>query len=399
MRGWLVTIASSAALVSAGAAVLVWADAAARHAGVLVAAPRTDPVVTRATALASVAAVPAVAQPPKPSSRLRLKLVRVITGAISPKSVVASQTGRFFAQNMMYRHTVTVYDRRFHLVETIPDAVRLARLGHPRYRGTTRGAPVEAAFSPDGAYAYVSNYAMYGEGFGHPGDDVCSPSAGYDESFVYRVDVRRLRIDRALAVGSVPKFVATTPDGRFVLVANWCSYDLSVLDAESGRQLRRIPLGPYPRGIAVGSESSFAYVAVMGSADIAKVDLRSFRVTWLRGIGLTPRHLVLDPAGRFLYATLNAEGRVVKVDVRTGRVVAGVSTGRAPRSMTIAPDGRSLYVVNYESDTVSKVRARDMRVVQTVATNHHPIGITYDAATRQVWVACYSGSIMVFRDV
>ena len=66
--------------------------------------------------------------------------------------------------------------------------------------------------------------------------------------------------------------------------------------------------------------------------------------------------------------------------------------------MTIAPDGRSLYVVNYESDTVSKVRARDMRVVQTVPTNHHPIGITYDAATRQVWVACYSGSIMVFRD-
>jgi YVTN family beta-propeller protein len=400
MRHGLVTIVLSAVLVSAGAAVLVWADAAARHAGVFVAAPRTDPGAMRtAPAPAPFPAAAPAAEPPKPSSRLRLKLVRVITGAISPKSVVASQTGRFFAQNMMYRHTVTVYDRRFRLVKTIPDAVRLARLGHPRYSGTFRGAPVEAAFSPDGSYAYVSNYAMYGEGFGHPGDDVCSPSAGYDESFVYRIDVRRLRIDRAMAVGSVPKFVATTPDGRLVLVANWCSYDLSVLHAESGRPLRRIPLGPYPRGIAVGRESSFAYVAVMGSADVAKIDLRSFRVTWLRGVGLTPRHLLLDPAGRFLYATLNAEGRVVKVDLRTGRVVAGASTGRAPRSMTIAPDGRSLYVVNYESDTVSKVRTRDMRVVQTVPTNHHPIGITHDAATRQVWVACYSGSIMVFRDV
>ena len=66
--------------------------------------------------------------------------------------------------------------------------------------------------------------------------------------------------------------------------------------------------------------------------------------------------------------------------------------------MAIADDGRSLYVVNYHSNTVSKVRTRDMKVVQTVETNHHPIGITYDAQTRQVWVACYSGSIMVFKD-
>jgi YVTN family beta-propeller protein len=66
--------------------------------------------------------------------------------------------------------------------------------------------------------------------------------------------------------------------------------------------------------------------------------------------------------------------------------------------MDIATDGRSLYVVNYESDTVSKVRTRDMRVVQSVPTNPDPIGISYDVATQQVWVACYSGTIMVFRD-
>jgi YVTN family beta-propeller protein len=388
-----VAVVALAAAVTATAAALAWPDATLR--------PRYEPPAPVAAARLTKPPAPAAprhrsAAPPSP--QLRLKLVKVVTGAISPKSIVSSQTGRFFAQNMMYRHTITVYDRRFRLVKTIEDAVRLAKLGQAGHEGTVRGAPVEAAFSPDGRYAYVSNYAMYGPGFGHPGDDVCSPSAGYDESFVYRVDVRRLRVDRAMAVGSVPKYVAVTPDGRLVLVANWCSYDLSVLDAETGRQLRRIPLGPYPRGIAIGRESSFAYVAVMGSADVAKINLRSFRVTWLRGVGLAPRHLVLDPAGRYLYATLNAEGRVAKVDLRRGRVVAKVATGRAPRSMAIAPDGRSLYVVNYESDTVSKVRTRDMRVIETVSTNHHPIGIAYDLATRQVWVACYTGSIMVFRD-
>jgi hypothetical protein len=39
-----------------------------------------------------------------------------------------------------------------------------------------------------------------------------------------------------------------------------------------------------------------------------------------------------------------------------------------------------------------------MRVVQTVPTNSHPIGITYDGERRRLWVACYTGSIMIFRD-
>ncbi len=312
--------------------------------------------------------------------------------------MVSSQTGLFFAQNMMYRHTIAVYDRDRELVETIPDAVDLSRFGYPRYEAPVRGAPVEAAFSPDGRYAYVSNYSMYGPGFPRPGHDVCSPSAGYDESFVYRIDTEALRIDRAIRVGSVPKYVAATPDGRSVLVSNWCSYSLSVVSARRAEEVRRVALGPYPRGIAVSADSRTAYVAVMGTTGVAEVDLRTFRVRWMTGIGDGPRHVVLDPRGRFLFVTLNRTGGVAKIDLRTRRVVSLVRTGTYPRSMAIAPDGRALYVVNYGSDTVSKVGTRRMRVLQTVRTDPGPIGITYDRATRQVWVSCYSGSIMVFRD-
>ena len=104
---------------------------------------------------------------------------------------------------MMYRHSVTVYDaRRLRLKKTISDSVRLSRLGYPQYPGTQRGAPVEAAFSPDARYAYVSNYSMYGEGFGPEGHDECSPASGYDRSFVYRIPLDTLSIDRAYRVGA-----------------------------------------------------------------------------------------------------------------------------------------------------------------------------------------------------
>ncbi|MGI9659034.1 MAG: YncE family protein [Gaiellaceae bacterium] len=333
----------------------------------------------------------------KRSSQRRLKFVTRITGAIAPKSVVSSQTGLFFAQNMMYRHSITVYDRQFRLVRTIDDKVDLGRLGHGAL-GQARGAPVEAAFTPDGAHAYVSNYSMYGSGFGRAGGDTCTPGSGIHRSFVYRVDTARLRIDQAIRVGAVPKFLAVTPDGSRVLVSNWCTFDLSIINTDKGRQTARIPLGRYPRGIAIDADGRFAYIALMGTRDIARVNVETRRLTWLRGVGTSPRHIVLGPSGNFLYVTLNADGVVAKVRADTGRVVKRVTTGKAPRSMTIADDGESLYVVNYRSNTVSKVRTRDMRVLQTLRTNSLPIGITYDNATRQVWVSEYTGSIAVFKD-
>lgn len=340
--------------------------------------------------------LPAWSGPASPTLRLRLK--KTLSGGLTAKSVVATDTGLVSAQNMIYMHTVSYFNSKtMRLVKTVSDTVRLSAYGYPQYSSPVRGGPVEAAVSADRRYEYISNYSMYGPGFSRPGDDVGGPGQ-YDRSFVYRINLRTLKIDQAIRVGAVPKFLATTPDGKYLLVSNWTSYSLSVVDVARHRQVREISLGPYPRGIAVDPQSRYAYVAVMGSTNIARVDLRSFKVGWLRGVGSGPRHLCMDPKGRWLYATLNGEGRVAKIDPRSGRVVAKVSTGQQPRSMAIAPDGKSLYLVNYVSNTVSKIRAADMKVIQVVRVGAMPIGITYDALTKTVWVSCYSGTIWVFAD-
>ena len=322
-----------------------------------------------------------------------------IGGYISPKSIVASQDGLFFAQNMMYKHTVSVYDRDFELLKTIPDEVTLTDYGFEGYPRPVKGAPVEAAFSPDGEYAYVSQYSMFGPGFDNPGTDACGPSDAIDDSFVYRITLETLLIDDVIRVGAVPKYVAVSPDNRFVLVSNWCSYDLSVIDVDKGVEVERIPLGEYPRGIVVDSDSTTAYVAVYGTTDVAKVDLSTFEVGWIRNVGLEPRHLSISPDDERLYVTLNEEGTVAAIDLATEEVVDKVETGTYPRSMAIAVDGESLYVVNYGSSTLTKLRADDLSVLQTIPTDYHPIGVTHDGGSNQVWVACYGGTIMVFEDV
>ena len=254
-----------------------------------------------------------------PSSKLKLQLRDTISSAeISPKSVVSTGTGYVFAQNMMYRHTITVYDSKsLKLVKTIPDSVDAAKVGIKGHTGTVKGAPVEAAVTPDGRFMYVSQYSMYGDGFYHEGTDMCSPSSNIDRSYVYRVPLDTLKVDTAIKVGAVPKFVAVTPDQKYLLVSNWCSYTLSVVDVNTNKQIKSIYLGPYPRGIAVDPESRYAYVAVMGTYNIARVDLGTFTVSWINGVGSGPRHLCMAGDGKYLYATLNGEGNVAKIDTQT----------------------------------------------------------------------------------
>jgi YVTN family beta-propeller protein len=300
---------------------------------------------------------------------------------------------------MIYSHTVSVYNRDFQLVKTIPDGVDLASFGISGHPGISQGGPVEAAFTPDGAHVYVSNYSMYGSNWPREGHDTCSPSSGYDTSTVYRIDVKTLAVDQVIAVGVVPKFLEVSPDGRRLVVSNWCSYSDSVIDTATGKEIARVPTGPYPRGIAISPDSKIAYIAVMGGTYIRELDLTTNTITsTINGVGNGPRHLVLSPDGKTLYATLNGDGRVVKIDVATHAVSARVATGSDPRSMAISKDGRFLYVVNYFSGTMSKLRTSDFAVVQSTPTDQHPIGVTVDSGTGEIWVACYGGTIEVFRD-
>ncbi len=336
--------------------------------------------------------------PGPPAAERQLTLAQTIGGEISPKSVVASNTGLVFAQNMMYNHSVTVYSSDGDLVETIPDQVDLAEFGAADQSTVVQGAPVEGAMTPDASHYWVSNYSMYGPGQGPEGSDECDPDsavgAGYTPSYLYRIDTESLAIDDVVAVGLVPKYVATTPDGAYVLATNWCSWDLSIVSTESNEVVATLDMGRYPRGIAVTPDSRYAYVAIMGESRVVKVDLASRTVLGSIEVGRGPRHIVMDPAGRFIYVSLNQLGEVVKVDLGTEQVVASVHTGTEARSVAISNDGTALYVVNYDSNTMTALRASDLSVLQTVDTGVHPIGITYDGVTGDVWVAIYTGQIL-----
>ena len=346
--------------------------------------------------ITSLCAIATPAQSEVVSAETKMVLVKTITGTISPKSVRSSGNGLVSAHNMMYNHSVTIYDSNtFELVKTVADSVQLSKFGYSKYTSVFKGAPVEGAYSPDGKYLYVTNYSMYGKGFNREGHDTCSPASHYDTSFLYRINLASYEIDNVYPVGSVPKVVEVTPDNKYILVSNWCSYDLKVISVASQKLVKTIKIGRYPRGIAVSNDSTKAFVAEMGGNRIHVINLEDFSVSYIP-IGSNPRAIVLSPDNSMLYVTMNLSGKVASWNLTTNKAAKTVKTGQAARSLAVSSDGTALFVVNFVSDTVSKLRTSDMKIMQTIKVCNEPIGITYDSPTSRTWVACYGGSIKVF---
>ena len=341
-------------------------------------------------------AIPAQGEVVSPDSKM--KLIKTINGSIAPKSVRSSGDGVVSAHNMMYRHSVTVYDAKtFELLHTVPDSVSLLSFGYSKSASIFEGSPVEGTFSPDDKYLYVSNYAMYGPGYNKEGHDTCSPASGFDKSFVYRINRSSYEIDAIYPVGSVPKVVEITPDNKYLLVANWCSYTVSVVSIEQNKVVKTVKIGRYPRGIAISNDSTKAYVAEMGGNRIHIINLQDFSTSFIP-IGSNPRAIVLSPDNSTMYVTMNLSGRVASWNLVSNKPGKSVRTGEAARSLAISADGSALYVVNFKSDTMSRVRTSDMKVTQNIKVCNEPIGITYDVPTGNTWVACYKGQIKIFSN-
>lgn len=373
------------------------------------AAPAKD-----ATASTKKRAKPVLAAPkeiPKRIADRKLSLYRRELGELTPKSLVATKDGAVFAQNMIYKRSVSVFDHEGNHIADIAAKAPRSLLGLPedakwdawakKYnkklpKKFVWGAPVEAAVHPDGKRLFVSNYYIQGAGPTGKVTDDCKIEKP-KHSYVWEIDIATLSIVKSYPVGVTPKFLAITHDGKRMLVTNWCG-PLSVVDIDESDGVTptaNVKVGSFPRGIAIAPDDSVAYVASMGRSDISVVDLDTLEVIGTFDPGKGPRHLLIGPDGN-LWVSSSHTGEIIVLDRATGEVISRVRSGKDARSMAFSSDGSALYVGNYAEDSLSVIDTKTMKVVQKIATGPSPIGVAFEPVEERVWVSCYVGSVRVY---
>ena len=223
---------------------------------------------------------------------------------------------------------------------------------------------------------------------------------------IYPGSTRRDSFDVPLIkTGKTPKVISRTGDSKYLLVSNWHSYNVSVLEMDKdvypfGRVTNTIPVSSIPRGIVVDDKSNRSFVAIMGGASIAVIN----NSVWMKEsdmpVASNPRHVVMDTSNR-LFVSYNSLGKIAAIDAETGNTLFTAATHAQPRTIILSKNYRFIFVTCYSSDYVDvfKINETSFEKVASLPCKGHPVGVdVFESDDKlEAWVCSYSnGSISVF---
>jgi DNA-binding beta-propeller fold protein YncE len=209
-----------------------------------------------------------------------------------------------------------------------------------------------------------------------------------------------------IKTGKTPKIISRTADSKYLLVSNWHSYNVSVLETDTtqypyAKVISTIPVADIPRGIAVDDKNNRSFVAIMGGASIAVIN----NTVWMKEsnmkVASNPRHIVMDTSGR-IFVSYNKLGKIACIDANTGNTLFTASTAAQPRTIMLSKNYKFLFATCYSSDSVEVFKINDAGFSRVISLpcKGHPVGVDIfeDDNKLEAWVCSYSnGSITVFN--
>src|SRR5213595_96119 len=152
-----------------------------------------------------------------------------------------------------------------------------------------------------------------------------------------------------------------------LLVANKGDRSVSIVEAESGRQVATVAEGGTTgHELAASPNGGIAYVPIYGDSGVGKpgtdgrnivvIDIGARKVIGNVdfGHGVRPHCAVFGPKDGMLYVTTELDDSVSVIDPRTLKIVGSIPTGQAEsHTLAITRDGRRGYTANVGPGTVS----------------------------------------------
>lgn len=184
-----------------------------------------------------------------------------------------------------------------------------------------------------------------------------------------------MKLDKA------PASFAFSADHRLAYVSHPDLSQVSVVDLETQKVLRKISAAGSPFGVALTSKGRL-FVGDWASSHVAVFDGEAKEPTKVLEVGRAPAHLVLTPDEKFLFVANRESNSVSAVRVSDLTVAGEIAVGHAPFAMAISPDGSRLYVGNVQGGSVSVIDTTALKVLDTVNSGAMPYGaaVTPDGA-------------------
>jgi YVTN family beta-propeller protein len=177
-----------------------------------------------------------------------------------------------------------------------------------------------------------------------------------EEGAVGFVNLDAGRTERVVDVGASSGTLRYRKDGRLLLVANPAERMLSILDAETGGLVVRLPLAVEPRHFCFKPDGGQLFITGAGMDAVVTVYPYQTQVGSTTLAGRAPGFVAASAAPDYLFVANPASDDVTILDIRTQRVVAVVTVGKQPSYITITPDNQYALVLNRQSGDMAVIR-------------------------------------------
>jgi YVTN family beta-propeller protein len=228
--------------------------------------------------------------------------------------------------------------------------------------------PESVAITPDGKYAYVTNY-------------------GGDSVSVIETGVRRNV--GTIKVGEGPIGIAITPDGKYAYVTDRDGNEVSVISTQSKTVVKSIPIGDGPVGVAISPTGNLAYVTVFAENRVKLVNTETMAVTGAPiEVGTSPIAIEFTPGGAAYVVDENAkEVSVINAVTRKVTPIPLAAASGEPRGIAISPDGTKAYVVGRGSGPISVIDTGTNKVTGEIEVAEEPQEVAFAANGKTAYVS------------
>ena len=209
-----------------------------------------------------------------------------------------------------------------------------------------------------------------------------------------------------IPTGPNPHEIVLTPDGRFAYLSNYAppGNTISVMDLVTRKHIQQISTGEYGRihGAAIASDGAQAYFTAGQSGYVMEVSTAANSVERAIPTHGTISHMVLvSPDDSRLYTANITSENVSVIDRESGRTAfPRPRAARASRGMGFTPNGRHLWALNQEGGTITVIDVESSVALVTFPCPGMPVRIVFADEGRLALVPSWTeNGELIFVDV
>lgn len=184
-----------------------------------------------------------------------------------------------------------------------------------------------------------------------------------------------------------PIELALTPDGRTLVSVNHDSNTVSIIDAISMVEIRRIAVGEGPNSAVVDPAGLKAYVMNSGSSTISVVDLTQRTLAVTISIEAPPLRAAFNRNGSKLYVISSNSPNLTEIDLSQLIVGKRNFIGMGAISITVDKQTGKIYVSKKIGREVSVIDPFSLMFIDTVRVGGKAVFMTIDGEERSLLAA------------